>query len=158
MPACCVQKIPPNAGRGLPEYLTVEASRCIQFVTDSITEPIHASKNIYIWITLAHMYVQRFLQQFWVPSQPKSEQSQGTQVLSLHLACFFECWIPYTSLKVYSLLVLPPAKSLFLSTAKFSGVFMSLNGLFLPSSCQDQTLTPMSLFFTWKIFRFQSQK
>lgn len=35
----------------------------------------------------------------------------------------FEYWIPYTSVKVYSLLFVPSAKSLFISAAKFSSVF-----------------------------------
>lgn len=54
----------------------------------------------------------------------------------------------YPALKVYSLLVFSSAKRLFLSTAKFSCVFVSFSGLFLPSPRQDQALIPMSSFFT----------
>ena len=74
---------------------------------------------------------------------------------------WFLFWVlnpSYTALKVYTLLILPPARSLFLPTVKYSGVLVSLNGLFLPSPCQDWALTPMSSFFTWKLFLFQSQK
>lgn len=154
MPACCVQKIPPNAGRGLPEYLTVEASRCIQFVTDSITEPIHASKNIYMDNTGTHVCTK-------VPSAVLGALSTKVRAISRNsgvvfaLGFFFWVLNPLHFTESIFSSGFAPCQ---ISVSFHCQIFWCLHGLFLPSSCQDQTLTPMSLIFTWKIFRFQSQK